>query len=362
MDDVNIKKFVKQVSQQLTCGKTEPDFLEIVRRFEQLKNSRQRLGHAQKAEEEILRFAQKPYLHFPENAIAEIHEGSHNAAALLMVYFMGFCGVNGPMPLDFTSYIFQRSHNYYDLAWQRFLDIFNHRFITLFYRPWAEKEAAVWFDRPGDDNFASIMRGLAGYPSCIENPSWAGASYTRITTAPFFSSFCRSRAGFTASLQHCFQLPLEVEDRVFGTYPIPPQCHWQLGKKENGLLGVNTQAGTRYVSTTKKINIHLGPLSFRQYCRMAPGTPAFDHFCSLTAAYMNKTNRFDVIYRIRTETVPEPKLDGTIALGRSFWLGRLPGRTTEVRIEASGLFAGKHEQKQKTADDKFHCPAGQKAG
>ena len=106
-------------------------------------------------------FLEKPPLFFWLEDISFILFGFSECAARLplalvasfgvfMTYFFGLLGVNGPMPLEFTDYVFQRSHNYYDQTWRRFLDIINHRFLTLFYRAWAENEQAVSFDRADD--------------------------------------------------------------------------------------------------------------------------------------------------------------------------------------------------------------------
>jgi len=194
MDDV--KKYIKNLSQQLTTGTTEPDFFELVRRFEQRTPYRMRVGYAQTPEEEILRFGQIPYLKFPENTIHSIEGSSQpGALALLSVYFFGLCGVNGPLPLEFTSIAFQRACNYYDRSMMRFLDLINHRFLTLFYRAWAENEATTGFDRPKQNLPEEIMRGIAGCPVRHSRNADNDAEYAGIALSAYYTSGKRSSSG-----------------------------------------------------------------------------------------------------------------------------------------------------------------------
>ena len=47
-----------------------------------------------------------------------------------------------------------------DDAFPRFLDIFNHRFLQLFFRAWADARPIAQHDRPDDDRFAAYLGSL----------------------------------------------------------------------------------------------------------------------------------------------------------------------------------------------------------
>jgi type VI secretion system protein ImpH len=112
----NIRNSIRKTSQKLRNGGGAPDFWALVRKLENTGPAKPRLGHGKNAGEENVRFGQAPFLNFPPTDIAEIIEGGRNAGvdATLIVYFFGLLGVNGPMPLEFTHYVFRRSHNYFD--------------------------------------------------------------------------------------------------------------------------------------------------------------------------------------------------------------------------------------------------------
>lgn len=70
------------------------------------------------------------------------------------VRFFGMLGPNGPLPLHLTEYARSRSIHAGDQTLVRFLDIFHHRFMALFYRAWAQAQPTVSLDRPGEDRFS----------------------------------------------------------------------------------------------------------------------------------------------------------------------------------------------------------------
>ena len=74
----------------------------------------------------------------------------------------GLLGPNGPLPLHITEYARERMRHAGDQTLSRFLDIFHHRFVTLFYRAWAQAQPHVNHDRPAEDRFASYVGAFVG--------------------------------------------------------------------------------------------------------------------------------------------------------------------------------------------------------
>ena len=83
-------------------------------------------------------------------------------APRLGVRFFGLLGPQGPMPLHFTEYVRERLRFRGDATPARFLDVFHHRLLTLFYRAWAQAQPAVHHDRPDDDRFAAWLGASCG--------------------------------------------------------------------------------------------------------------------------------------------------------------------------------------------------------
>ena len=65
----------------------------------------------------------------------------------------GLFGPNGPLPIHLTEYARERLQHGGDATLCRFLDVFHHRFLALFYKAWAQAQPHVNRDRPAQDRF-----------------------------------------------------------------------------------------------------------------------------------------------------------------------------------------------------------------
>ena len=344
MEDVG--KLVKQASRRLRNGTGAPDFFELVRRIGHGRPDFPRLGKAARPTQENVRFGQTPYLHFPPTEVSEIRQGDGNVEALIMTYFFGLLGVNGPMPLEFTDYVFQRSHNYYDQTWRRFLDIINHRFLTLFYRAWAENEQAVSFDRPDDDKITDIIRNLAGTPSDMFGKDRA-FPYLTANFADHFGRPVKSRDSLEEILLSLLKADLIIKDFVVSSYDIPKDVRCRLGNRENSVLGKNIQLGRTYMSATREFEIEVGPVSFAESRKWMPGTRGFDLINKIVTSYLDRPLEYSLTFIVIGKTIPEVRFQGIdtgVRLGQGFLIGRLKNnQNTKITIKASKIYAKNHK-------------------
>ncbi|MDR2841865.1 MAG: type VI secretion system baseplate subunit TssG, partial [Spirochaetaceae bacterium] len=204
----NIRRLIKQSAAALKNGINSPDFWNFIRIMESGNENMPRLGCAKRPMDENIRFGQIPYLHFTATEIAEIIEGGVNPSAtnidaLIFVHFFGLMGVYGPMPLEFTSYVFRRSRSHYDNVWRRFLDIINHRFLTLFCRAHSVSEQCLSFDRQNDDSIGDVIKALAGVPPCRDKTNGFNELDERVAlnAAQHFSFAVRNRCGLLDTLR-----------------------------------------------------------------------------------------------------------------------------------------------------------------
>ena len=346
MDD--LKKFHKQIASQLASGRREPDFFEVVRQFEQHHPAFPRVGYAGRSRSDALRFGQVPSLRFMGTAMDSLQE-TPGGVMRLLVNFFGLCGVNGPMPLEFTSMVFQRSHNHYDRTLQCFLDIINHPFLRLYYRAYADHTAAICCDRDDDNMLTRFFQVLLGQPAGISDSVpcrnlWIGESDILLRTR-------RSAGGLRQLLAVALHIPVRVEERVTGQYEIPRECRCLLGGKENVRLGIDTQIGRRFISNTRRVNLHFGPLPFARYVAFLPGEAAFSRIAFAVSRYFEQPREFDFTFRLKTDTLPPARLNASVALGHSAWLGQPGGTETSVRLEAGRIFTDMHKKKNASATD-----------
>ena len=136
------------------------DMLATLRRFERENADKPRIGDAAKLAEEYLVVSQNPYMEFPasnlEGAVVE-----PSGRMRLVARFLGMFGPQGALPLTTTeeSYLWLLER---DDAFPRFADIFQRRFIALFFRAWADARPIAQNDRPGQDRFRAYIGSMIG--------------------------------------------------------------------------------------------------------------------------------------------------------------------------------------------------------
>lgn len=314
----DLRKSLAKYSNQLKKGEKDVDFYFLLRLIETLRNDLPRIGFAKTPDKEAVRLGQKPYLHFPSTSIASITggKGVNQDSVLILVYFLGMLGTNGPMPLDVTSYIYQRAIHEYDASSSRFLDIINHRIISLYYRAFAQNEIAISFDRK-DDPIRELIKSLTGQ---ITRKNSVLPAYTIESLSPFLSCRARSKDGLVCMLQNFFNLPIKVNDFKEKVQTIPKDLRLKLSDSNNAILGVSTQLGAHYYSRTKSISIEIGPMSFTDSFEFMPKRKMFLQLCELVNLYIKKILEIDLVIKIKANTIEKTKLNGFFALGQSVHL------------------------------------------
>src|SRR5207237_682923 len=80
----------------------------------------------------------------------------------MWVNFMGLTGLQGPMPRPVSSMLADSSARAQTAPLSEFLDLFNHRMVSLFYRAWEKYRFAIAYERGGIDAFSQYLYCLIG--------------------------------------------------------------------------------------------------------------------------------------------------------------------------------------------------------
>src|SRR5262249_37677170 len=150
-------------------------------------------------------------------------------APRLFVSFLGLLGPNGPMPLHLSEFARDRERNHADPTMARFLDVFNHRVISLFYRAWACNQKTVSLDRGRDDRFASFIASLFG----MGMDTMLGRDRVEDHAKRFYSgrlvSQTRNAEGLQAIIGDYFGVPTQLIEFCGQWMPLPEDCRCRLG-------------------------------------------------------------------------------------------------------------------------------------
>ncbi len=279
------------------------------------------------------------------------------------VAFFGLTGPSGVLPRHYTEMLLgfenkpgsiNNPERYVLRSW---LDLFNHRLLTLFYRAWEKYrfamafERAVWIQearaRSGPvseaselDAFTGVLFSLIG----LGTPALRRRLYvgTGQETRPaegeevlcriddlallYYSGLLaqrpRTAVGLEILLSDYFGLPLRVQQFTGQWLRLDPDSYSYLTPEEaNNGVGLNLVVGEKVWDVQGKLRIRVGPLTLAQFQELLPDRSpvpqrkTFFLLCQLIRLYLGVNFDFDVQLVLRQEEVPGLSLSGDSSCG-----------------------------------------------
>lgn len=297
----------------------EYDFFHALRRIECESPELPRFGHSLRLADDPLRLGQQPESSFAPATLASVKPAEAGKPARLEQYFFGLGGPNGPMPLHITEYVRERQRNNADSASKRFLDVFHHRLLSLFYRAWAEARPTVSHDRPDDDYWSARLAALSGRGMPDLQDHGPVSDIAKLHFTGHLAAQTRYPDGLRAILSEYFGLPVEIEEYVGQWLELPERS--RMGVSANR-LGNDLCLGRYVWDRQHKFRICLGPLKLVDYMGMLPDGQPFKELVGWVAEYLGHELDWDLNLVLRQTEVPRFQLDGRQRLGFNTWLGR----------------------------------------
>jgi type VI secretion system protein ImpH len=312
------------------------EFFQAVRLLERSLPHRQPIGYFAAPDEEVVRFCAHLSAGFPPGPIYEIVAAGDDRESLQMVVaFMGLTGPMGVLPRHYTTWLFQRAQRR-DHTLRAWLDIFNHRFVSLFYRAWEKYRFPFAYERAvrrqtGHDRFSQCLLALCSMGSSQVRSKLAIADETLMYYAGLFSRHPRSSSGLTSLLSDYFGVPVTVQQFVgrWLTIPAEERSRLSTGATHN-ILGSTTVLGQRVWQQHARFRLRLGPLSLDEYGQFLPTGDALRPLLQLTRLFVGHNRTFDLQLVLKRTEVPPCRLGATgSSAPRLGWTAWLPTRVWE---------------------------------
>lgn len=300
------------------------------------------------------------------------------APVRMAVTFMGLYGVSSPLPAYFVDPITLRKVEYFEL--KKFLDIFSHRFYSLFYRSWKKYRAFAQYRPDLPDDYTLRLLALTGQwprrkartassqpgptrPGAAKMPEpppaksgESGFDLRRIPYARYLGNRVRSAKGLQQLLRGYFDFPkVRVLQFTPAWVDIPVQT--RLGSSAT-VLGTSTRLGERMEDLLSRFTVQIGPLPRTWFNRFLPSSaglvaqfgkgapkdaddPDWDGISSallgqvksMVDAYL----RDPLDYQVQVLLDPEPGRPPALGteharLGMGVWLGEKPMTEVACRL------------------------------
>lgn len=150
--------------QRLTPGLekalTRMNFYHFCQVIERMNPDRPPLGSTSRPADDPIRLLPHPGMGFPAGELKTVNYPENGGPPVIRTNFMGLYGVDAPLPGSYLDDISQRTDGHEAL--QGFLDIFNHRILTQFYRIWRKYSYPATFETGGRDQTSQSVLGLVG--------------------------------------------------------------------------------------------------------------------------------------------------------------------------------------------------------
>ncbi|MBL8800344.1 MAG: type VI secretion system baseplate subunit TssG [Planctomycetia bacterium] len=335
------------------------DFFQAVRLLQNLDRRRSLVGLGAVPGAEAVRFRSLVSMNFPPSSIFDLAaQRDPRQPPLMTVAFMGLTGPSGVLPRHYTEMLLRLQRDAKGPerhVFRDWLDLFNHRFISLFHRAWEKYRFWTAYERGESyrtqpDTFTTALysligMGTPGLSNRLRVSTWeeaTGKGQERVLARvpdpvlAYFSGLLSHRprhaAGLAGMLQDYFRAPVAVHQFQGQWLRLDAENQSRLGTLDgNSDLGVNLVIGERVWDVQGKIRIVVGPLAFHQFLTFMPDrTPlpdrkAFFELVHLVRFYIGAELDFDVQLILAAPEVPECQLPESTAdgprLGWDTWLG-----------------------------------------
>ncbi len=320
------------VAEEIRARAARFDFFQAVRVLERIARCRgwtaggdsPPVGGDDAPESEVVRFRAVTGLSFPEAAVLSVRDPDPDPEGRPVPPEMtvGVGGLTGPLGVlpDHYTVLLMRAARLKDTALRDFLDLLDHRVLSLFYRTWekyrpapAHERALLARRRPGEDGkrdpdlftlalLSLVGLGTGGLRGRREVPDDAYVFYSGA-----FSRGVRDPASLEALLSEYFDLPVSVEPFQGRWLLIDPRDRSLLPDETRprgrfNRLGEDMVLGDRSFDVEGKFRVRVGPVPFATFRRLLPrphggrasAGDMLGPLCEITRSYAGVTLDFDV--------------------------------------------------------------------
>ena len=318
------------------------DFYQAVKILETMYPNSEPLGEGTMPEKEAVRFMSRISMSFPSTNIDEIYKPTTiDELPKMVVNFMGLAGHFGPLPLPYTELILDRIRHK-DTSLRDFLDIFNHRLISLMYR--ARKKIRIGFEQqaPEKTNFAGYLFSLMGLGTKGLKKRLKVEDRAILRYAGLFALKPHSISGLQAILMDHFKMNIRMQSFVGQWFKLDNNQLTKIGDLgQNQILGQSAVLGNRVWDQQSKFQIHIGPLNMARFREFLPIGTKFAEILSLTEFYAGHEFDYEIVLTLHAEEIPATRLSGDIGITRLGWNSWLhsqkPKLDTEVKLSPRTL-------------------------
>jgi type VI secretion system protein ImpH len=326
-------------------AKQEPwrfDFFATMRRLERSYQDRPRIGDSASMREEYLSLGQDPYLEFPASNLSAV-EKTPNGRLRVLVKFLGLLGPQGALPLATTEEAYAW-HVMRDDAFPRFLDLFNNRFLQLFFRAWADSRPIAQHDRPELDRFVTYIGSTIGLGSLPYQRLDSIPDAAKLGFAGLIGAKAKGASRLRSLIGGMFGAEVEIDEFVGSYLALDENERSRLGQRNSG-LGASMLMGASVFSVQDKFRVRIYTKDMEEYLSFMPTGGRCEPLADLVFFYLGDELDWEVELAIPAGKVKPVELSKFGQLGWTTWMS--PNWTSTDAYRRDARFHPREILKQK---------------
>lgn len=291
------------------------NFYRFCQLLEKLHPDRPPLGSTSHPADDPVRFCPWPGMTFPASELkcVEYDEEHETAPPIVRATFLGLYGVDSPLPTAYLDDIAQRREGHE--AQQAFLDIFNHRILTQFYRIWRKYSYPATFEAGGTDAISQALLGLVG----LGIPGTDSHIATPLSRFLALLSVLRLPGKTQEGIQALVQLlapHTQVRVSPYALRPVPVSAPIGFCDEAGIPLDGNTPLGEEIMDASSQLLIDLTTDCAQEACGWMPDGALYPELLTLLRVYLGWRFRARIRLTLSTSLLAMPTLGEA-----PFWLG-----------------------------------------
>jgi type VI secretion system protein ImpH len=262
----------------------------------------------------------------------------HPGRTVLTAHFTSLAGTSGVLPYPYTEYVLSQNRDG-NPALADFLDLFNHRAFSLFYRACKKYRPLLEVKADGEASLASLLLPLMGRRTESQaerhGEETGSTDQVLLAYAGLFVRPQRPAVMLEGLLREASGWPVRVEPFAGRWLALAPADRSRLGGRGDAhALGGGLMLGRRSWDDQGMIRLRVGPLSLEEFRALQPGGGEVAALVALAALYTDNAVDVEVRLVLAAADVPRTRLSRHPGLAsrlrRDAWLRtRTPARDTE---------------------------------
>ena len=307
-------------------------FFQAVRLLRRAFPGRGAVGEFVSPVNEPVRFQANPTLGFPASEIQSLDwPQNETGPAQMKVNFMGLSSPTGVLPIPYIELILERAQKK-DNGFRDFLDIFNHRLISLFYRAWEKYRFFVRYERREPDSLSPLLMSFIGLGTKGLTARQEVADESLMFYAGLLGQRPHSALALKQLLADYFGVPVEVEQFVGKWIRLDrrDQTEFKDAERVTEQLGFGAVVGDEVWDTQSTVRVKLGPLTRERYMDFLPRpeSKGYAVLNSILKFYCGAEIDFEVQLILDRAETPRLELSGdadsSLLLGWTTWIKNAP--------------------------------------